>query len=660
MISDESDIEVLIEEHIVLEKLKQVSGTKCNDYNRSQNGSEIEEEEISSSSKKENGNVAELMVLKTKIEEAMQINLKMREELLALEKNLMQKHRESCDRKQEQTKELSLNDMAKMKFFTLPSERFFDKFRSPYFKFNGSAAPLNIESDKLSTTSLPFQVELDEWNSSNVNSVALAVRKYLLIESVTKKQPGNDKPISKSFFKSREFIKLKQTLLYDLVKDRDDGSMDWNEIINYVRKPATAKECRQLWSLHIRPSLRDWSETEQAKMLEIAKAHNLQDWDVIAKELNTDRTGYECFYHHQNTITLDCNDGKWSKEEESHLNNVIEKVKIGDYISWDKVSYFLDSKFVEQIYAKWHGFQAPHITRGHFTEREDRILLGMIHKFGADMKSVAAILKNRSMAQLTARYKDHLLPQISLKVGEWTFEEDEKLLNLVEEHGETKWAVIAKHFKTRSRVQIRHRYKLLKQKITENPDINLKSIYRPKRPTSKKRASKNRTFFKKVITANGKHVKSLLRKAEPKPGKRAKTVDKKLTQYFQMKFKTQKINESVFPKRYNERNDSTAACSSHQSNDYLSQSGNQLSSALLFSSICLRNMYEAGVTDDWSPKDRSTFCKGILDLWVSSKNARNDLIKWHSVFCSLFAAPILLSHLELDKWKHYTEDTGGV
>lgn len=650
--SDDSDIEVLIEEHILLEKLKQVSGKKNDENVKSPNISEADEGDLIS--RAEERSVCELTALKEKIEEAMQINLKMREELLVLERKLIQKHREASERKQEKGKDLTEVEISKIKYFALPSERFFCCFRAPYFKFVGSAAPLNVDSEKLSATIIPHLQENDEWSTANITSLGLAVRKYILIEKVTIGSSVRNKGINKIFFKTKEFHKLKNASLSDLVKGRDDSSLDWKEIANYINRPVSAKECRQLWSLHIKPTLKEWSDEEHTNMLTVAKKHNLQNWDTIALELNTGRSGYECFLRHQNTFVLEWNDGKWSKEEETHLNNIIENVKIGNYISWDKVNYFMDTKFVEQIYAKWHGFQAPHLTRGHFTEREDRILLGMIHKFGADLKSVAAVLKNRSMAQLTARYKDHLLPQLHLKVGEWTFEEDEKLLNLVEQHGETKWATIAKHFQTRSRVQIRHRYKLLKQKITENPNINLKLIHRPKRPTSKKRAIRNKIFFSKVISANGKHIKSLLLKTELKPSKRSKTVDKKLTQYFQMKFKSEKVNDNEFVKRYEERNKNKAT-NSNQRNDYLQNKNGQrstLSSALLFSCIGLRNLFEAAETDDWSTKDRTTFHRTILDLWANS-NTQQDLMNWHRMFCSLFAAPSLLSHLELDLWKKY-------
>ena len=69
---------------------------------------------------------------------------------------------------------------------------------------------------------------------------------------------------------------------------------------------------------------------------------------------------------------------------------------------------------------------------------------------------ISDYLPGRTDVQCRARWKNHLQPD--LVKGPWTKEEDERVIDLVNQHGPRKWAFIAKHLKGRIGKQCRERW----------------------------------------------------------------------------------------------------------------------------------------------------------------------------------------------------------
>ena len=106
-------------------------------------------------------------------------------------------------------------------------------------------------------------------------------------------------------------------------------------------------------------------------------------------------------------------------------------------------------------------------------DEDKRLLAGILH-FGTDnWSSVSALVGfNRSRAQCSQRWFRGLDPRISKK--RWTPEDNEKLLELVNEFGETAWAKIASSMGNRSDVQCRYHFQQLKknnQKTSNSTEI---------------------------------------------------------------------------------------------------------------------------------------------------------------------------------------------
>ncbi|EAY22227.1 Myb-like DNA-binding domain containing protein [Trichomonas vaginalis G3] len=104
-----------------------------------------------------------------------------------------------------------------------------------------------------------------------------------------------------------------------------------------------------------------------------------------------------------------------------------------------------------------------------WTELEDQRLLSGIHKFGLDnWAAVCAHVGNaRTRAQCSQRWFRGLDPRISKVL--WTPEEDAKLIELVEKHGDRCWTKIAAELGNRSDAQCRYHYRqLTKEKDDDN------------------------------------------------------------------------------------------------------------------------------------------------------------------------------------------------
>ncbi|KAK9509648.1 hypothetical protein O3M35_006914 [Rhynocoris fuscipes] len=146
---------------------------------------------------------------------------------------------------------------------------------------------------------------------------------------------------------------------------------------------------------------------------------------------------------------------------------------------WGRIFYYMDDRTVTQILNRWYRLN-PAVKRGKFSHSEDSMLMYCIEQFGRDFGKIAILFGDRSPIQLRERYFAIKDLTEKTKLGEWSVEEDRLLLNLVEEHGESKWAEIAAEFPGRNRTQIRHRYASVLKRRLANPSFQLESLKRHK------------------------------------------------------------------------------------------------------------------------------------------------------------------------------------
>ena len=114
-------------------------------------------------------------------------------------------------------------------------------------------------------------------------------------------------------------------------------------------------------------------------------------------------------------------------------------------------------------------------SRRNFTKEEDERLLFLVQNYGVkNWEFISKMMPFRTVRQCKDRYKNYLAPEINLKP--WTNEEDLLLIKLFNELGQ-KWVQISRFFKGRSDNSIKNRwYNHLKQinEPTTQPKNNVK------------------------------------------------------------------------------------------------------------------------------------------------------------------------------------------
>ncbi|XP_048004274.1 myb-like protein N [Leguminivora glycinivorella] len=72
---------------------------------------------------------------------------------------------------------------------------------------------------------------------------------------------------------------------------------DWAKVASVLNAKRTSEECRMHWKSFLHPSINngEWTLIEARAMQIIAQRHNFRNWDDIAEELNTGRSGYQCY-----------------------------------------------------------------------------------------------------------------------------------------------------------------------------------------------------------------------------------------------------------------------------------------------------------------------------------------------------------------------------
>ncbi|KAK3841981.1 MAG: Homeodomain-like protein, partial [Linnemannia gamsii] len=218
-------------------------------------------------------------------------------------------------------------------------------------------------------------------------------------------------------------------------------------------------ECLIQWTSHDHPGINkgDWSKSELMKLDSLVKKHDGRNWIQIALDLDTNRTGAQCFQKHQSKMIGIASRDNWTAEEDNILR---EAVRVLGEKSWQQVAYCLDNRNSVQCMTRWSKSVNPAIRRGRWLTEEDGALRAAYEVYGGGRwAKIQQHVLGRTDIQCRERYMNVLKP--SLATGPWTKEEAERLDQLVEEHGE-KWSLIASLMNGRTDNQCARRWKMSK------------------------------------------------------------------------------------------------------------------------------------------------------------------------------------------------------
>jgi len=88
----------------------------------------------------------------------------------------------------------------------------------------------------------------------------------------------------------------------------------------------------------------------------------------------------------------------------------------------------------------------------------------LMKKYGQSWAMISSVMEGRTGKQVRDRYLNKLRPNI--KCGDWSAEEDERLISLLREVG-NRWSLIATHLPGRTEGQVKNRfYSCIKKRLT--------------------------------------------------------------------------------------------------------------------------------------------------------------------------------------------------
>nr|XP_046203897.1 snRNA-activating protein complex subunit 4-like isoform X3 [Oncorhynchus gorbuscha] len=230
---------------------------------------------------------------------------------------------------------------------------------------------------------------------------------------------------------------------------------DWQKISNIdfegIRE---AEDIKSFWQNYLHPSINkaSWKEDEIEMLKKVAVKYGHHNWDQIADKLGTNRTAFMCLQTYQRYICTDFKRRMWCGVEDDILRELVEKMRIGNYIPYTQISYFMEGRDSCQLMYRWTQVLDPTLTKGHWSKEEDEMLLSAVAKHGAgNWWKMRQDVPGRNDSQCRDRYVDVLIGNV--KKGPFDEEEKAQLRQLVEKYG-CKWAKIAAEMPNRIDSQV--------------------------------------------------------------------------------------------------------------------------------------------------------------------------------------------------------------
>lgn len=165
-----------------------------------------------------------------------------------------------------------------------------------------------------------------------------------------------------------------------------------------------------------------------------------------------------------NNLSVKIRKGEFSFKEDNKILELVKKYEkmyeIDKRGIWVKIASHFDNRTRDQLYNRYYSYLLErNIKKGAFTKAEDIVLMVYGDKFGNKFNNCVKYLPNRSRKQCRGRYAESLMRTI--KKGNWTLEEDQKLWEHVSKYGSQNWSKLRMEL-NRSAGQLRLRYSRLK------------------------------------------------------------------------------------------------------------------------------------------------------------------------------------------------------
>uniref|UniRef100_A0A672MXU3 snRNA-activating protein complex subunit 4-like n=1 Tax=Sinocyclocheilus grahami TaxID=75366 RepID=A0A672MXU3_SINGR len=377
-----------------------------------------------------------------------------------------------------------------------PQKQFLGYFMKPYFKdkLTGLGPPANEETKtRLSHGTRPIdELKIKRWNGWQktllTNAVAKDTMKRMLQPKLSKLDYLSAK-MSRAADEGKEELKKQIDLIEKEIVEisalKDDqllGNLhddhDWEKISNIdFEALRQADDLKRFWQNYLHPSIDKsvWKRDEIVKLKGIVEEYNCCHWDKIAEALGTNRTAFMCFQTYQRYISKTFRRKEWTKVEDEILRKLVEKMRIGNFIPYIQMSYFMEGRDGSQLAYRWTSVLDPSLKKGPWSKEEDQLLRNAVAKYGTkEWGKIRLEVPGRTDGACRDRYLDCL--QENVKKGPWSKEEVELLKEKVEKYGVGKWSKIASEIPNRIDCQCLHKWKLLTQAVSSFFNISYLEI----------------------------------------------------------------------------------------------------------------------------------------------------------------------------------------
>ncbi|GAV79112.1 Myb_DNA-binding domain-containing protein/Myb_DNA-bind_6 domain-containing protein, partial [Cephalotus follicularis] len=235
--------------------------------------------------------------------------------------------------------------------------------------------------------------------------------------------------------------------------------VNWDQLSSSYVAGRTGTECEARWLNCEDPLINrnPWTVEEDKNLLFIVQEKGITNWFDIAVLLGTNRTPFQCLKRYQRSLNASILKREWTAEEDEKLRIAVEA--FGES-NWQPVASALKGRTGTQCANRWSKSLHPARQRvGRWTLDEDKRLKVAVMLFGPkSWRKIAQFVPGRTQVQCRERWVNALDP--SLNFGEWTEDEDSRLIAAIQEHRHC-WSKVAACMPSRTDSQCLRRWKVL-------------------------------------------------------------------------------------------------------------------------------------------------------------------------------------------------------
>ncbi|XP_048181642.1 snRNA-activating protein complex subunit 4 isoform X2 [Corvus hawaiiensis] len=260
-------------------------------------------------------------------------------------------------------------------------------------------------------------------------------------------------------WKTREKTLLQKSVVSDrlqrLLQPKLLKMSYWNQKLEKV-KTETEKQTLEKQIKGLEQEIESINQLPESDL--IGNRFDEHDWDKISNiHFDGQRSSEELRKFWQNWEHPSINKKEWTEEEIERLKQIAAK---HNYLDWQTIAQELGTNRTPFQCLQKYQIYNKDLKRKEWTKDEDQMLLELVQEMrvGSHIpyKKIAYYMEGRDSAQLIYRWTKNVDP--SLKKGPWTAEEDAMLMAAVTKYGAKDWYKIRTEVPGRSDAQCRDRY----------------------------------------------------------------------------------------------------------------------------------------------------------------------------------------------------------